>query len=127
MFPLWLGAQSLQVEEPSAFRLLVFEGSDWCANCLRLDRQVLSDQAFLTFADSAGVSVQHVDFPQRKAQAPDIQARNRSLAERYQFDGTFPTVLLLDEAGEVLARWPYVRQSASECIAWLASHLTAQP
>ena len=48
------------------YTLLVFEGSDWCANCRRLNKKVLSTSEIQNFLDKKSIALQKVDFPQRK-------------------------------------------------------------
>lgn len=76
------------------YKLLVFEGSDWCKNCIRLEEEVLSDTAFTAKLQEWNIELQRVDFPQRKKLAPEVQSLNDSLAGHYSFDGDFPTILL---------------------------------
>ena len=84
-----------------------FSGSDWCHWCVRLDNEVFSQEAFQSFAAENFVLFL-ADFPQSKEQAKDVQKQNRALLERYGVQG-FPTVLLLDSKGDVLAKTGYRR------------------
>lgn len=77
-------------------QLFVFEGSDWCAKCIRLNHEVLSDSSFSIFAQKEGIDVIHVDFPQRKKLSRDEQTANAGLAEKFGFQGTYPTMILTD-------------------------------
>ena len=79
-----------------------FTGSDWCIWCIRLDEQVLSEKAFKDFAKDNLVLFK-ADFPQRKKQDEDVKKQNQELLKKYGVRG-FPTVLLLDAKGKVLAR-----------------------
>ena len=85
----------------SEFRLLVFEGSDWCANCRRLNKKVLSTSEIQDFLDKKSIALQKVDFPQRKKLADSILQQNKALAERYGFRGEFPTVMLVHSTSDV--------------------------
>lgn len=91
--------QQVETSIPSAtdtvFELLVFEGSDWCHNCQRLERYVLSDPIFLQEIQQMGIAVQRVDFPQRKKLSDEQRQRNEALAKQYGFDGSFPTLFLV--------------------------------
>lgn len=79
----------------TVFQLLVFEGSDWCHNCQRLEQSVLSDSLFIQEMGKMGIALQRVDFPQRKKLTKEQRQRNEALAQRYGFDGSFPSLVLV--------------------------------
>lgn len=83
--------------------MLVFSGSDWCAPCIRMKRQVWDSPEFTAYAAERLVLYQ-ADFPKKKQNRlePEIVAMNRSLAEKYNPRGYFPLVVLLNGEGEVL-------------------------
>ncbi|MCB0733016.1 MAG: thioredoxin family protein [Flavobacteriales bacterium] len=97
--------QSQQTNRPI---LLNFSGSDWCANCLRLKKEVFSSEAFTKYADTSLVLV-HADFPRmKKNRLPqEQQAYNDSLASVYNPNGIFPYVVLLNSEGVVLGESSY--------------------
>ncbi|MFD2726738.1 thioredoxin family protein [Hyunsoonleella rubra] len=78
----------------NTFTLFVFEGSDWCVNCRRLEKNVLSDTTFISFLNEKQITLTRVDFPQRTKQNSQVKKNNELLAERYNFDGIFPTLIL---------------------------------
>jgi len=83
--------------------LLVFSGSDWCRNCMLLDLEVFNDQEFQTFARERLVLLK-ADFPRKKKnQLPEAQKlHNQDLASKYNPNGEFPKVLLLDAQQRVI-------------------------
>ncbi len=84
----------------------VFSGSDWCAWCKKLESEVLSDEAFLSKATNRYALV-YIDSPRdRSLLSPAAAERNPQLVEKYKVRG-FPTVLVLDADGEVLATTGY--------------------
>lgn len=85
--------------------LIDFTGSDWCGWCIKLDREVFSKEEFQTFAKD-NVVLFMADFPRGKEQTDDVKQQNRKLAETYGIQG-FPTILLVDAKGKVLARTGY--------------------
>ena len=86
--------------------LALFTGSDWCIWCQRLEGEVLSQKAFSAEVGKTFVPV-FLDFPSDKSLVPEAkQKRNKELAEKYAVRG-FPTVLLLDAQGKVLAQTGY--------------------
>ena len=93
---------------------LVFSGSDWCAPCIKLNRKVWMTGVFRTYAQS-NFALYKADFPRKKInRLPNpVAAENAALAERYNPDGYFPLVLLLDKEGSVIGKTGY-RQGGPE-------------
>lgn len=87
-----------------------FTGSDWCPWCFRLRDEVLVQKAFLDYADKKLVLLM-IDFPRRIPQTKEQRAGNRELADKYGIEG-YPTILLLDAEGNVLAKTGYRRGGA---------------
>jgi thioredoxin-related protein len=88
--------------------ILVFQGSDWCAPCIKLDREVWSTQVFKDYASKNYVMLQ-ADFPRKRKNAlndPQTTA-NAKLAEAYNKNGVFPFVVVLDANGKVLGQTSY--------------------
>ena len=102
--------------------ILVFQGSDWCAPCIKLDREVWSTDEFKTYAADHFVMLQ-ADFPRKPKNAlPEAQQEaNARLAETYNQNGIFPLVVILDASGKVLGKTSYKKMSPSEYIAHLES------
>lgn len=73
--------------------LMLFSGSDWCPNCIRFEKQILKDPTFQQFSDST-LLLFIVDFPQRKKQSASLKIENELLAEEFNPQGIFPTLLL---------------------------------
>jgi thioredoxin-related protein len=88
--------------------ILVFQGSDWCAPCIKLDREIWSREAFKTYATKNYVMLQ-ADFPRKKKNALNEAqtAANAILAETYNKNGIFPFVVILDANGKVLGETSY--------------------
>jgi hypothetical protein len=95
--------------------LLVFAGSDWCANCIRFEKRILSADDFLSFAEKS-IVVLKADFPQRTSLSAALEEQNASLAEKYNPDGVFPYLLLLTPGKSVLSSVIYRDQSPAEFI-----------
>lgn len=88
--------------------ILVFQGSDWCAPCIKLDREIWSTEAFKKYASKNYVMLQ-ADFPRKKKNAlsESQTAANAKLAEAYNKNGIFPFVVILDANGKVLGETSY--------------------
>jgi thioredoxin-related protein len=102
--------------------VLVFQGSDWCAPCIKLDREVFSTETFQRYAKDHFVMLQ-ADFPKKKknALAQDQQLKNNNLAEKYNQRGIFPLVVMLDHDGNVLGETGYMKADVSTYILHLES------
>lgn len=76
------------------YRLIIFEGSDWCLNCRRLEKRIISDSVFINFLKSNKIVLERIDFPQRKKLSHQQVQYNEEIAKRYGFRGVFPTLVL---------------------------------
>ena len=108
---------STKARENSQNIILVFSGSDWCGPCIKLDKEVWQSTEFQTFANTHWVLLR-ADFPRKKKnELPEIQiAENARLAEKYNENGYFPLVVLLNADGEVLGKTGYKNISVKEYI-----------
>ncbi|MFP9116027.1 thioredoxin family protein [Flavobacterium sp. RHBU_3] len=88
--------------------LLVFSGPGWCANCMRLDELLWASDTFKAEAEKKWVLLR-ADFPQKKGMPEpfNVNAENVILAEKYNRDGFFPFVVLLDKNGAKLDKQGY--------------------
>ncbi len=102
--------------------LLIFSGSDWCRNCIHFDKQILQNPDFISFADQQLVLL-NCDFPQRKKLPPDLIKQNETLAEKYNPQGDFPAILLLNADKTVIADIGYSNQSPAQFIGEVKKHL----
>ena len=81
-------------EDPKEFQLIVFEGSDWCANCIRLEKNILSDTTFTQYLSNNNIALIKIDFPQKKKLTKEQKKNNALMAEKYNFQGTYPSIVL---------------------------------
>ena len=95
--------------------ILVFQGSDWCAPCIKLDREIWSTETFKKYARDNYVMLK-ADFPRRKKNIlSEKQTKaNALLAEKYNKQGFFPFVVVLDSNGQVLGESSY-KKTKSYC------------
>lgn len=87
-----------------------FSGSDWCGWCIKLDKEVFSQKVFKDYA-KGNVVLFLADFPSKKKQDENLKKQNKKLSAEYKVKG-FPTVLVLDAKGKVLAKTGYRRGGA---------------
>ena len=86
--------------------LIDFSGSDWCGWCIKLDKEVFSQQDFKDYAKDNLVMVL-ADFPSDKSkQSAELQKQNEQLAKEFGVKG-FPTVYLLNAEGKAVAKTGY--------------------
>lgn len=102
--------------------VLVFSGSDWCAPCIKLDKVVWQSEEFKKEAEKNWVTYK-ADFPKKKANilAPELTEANKKLAEKYNKNGSFPLVVLLDPSGKVIGMTGFKNVSAADYITLLHS------
>jgi thiamine biosynthesis lipoprotein len=99
---------------PERYNLIVFEGSDWCVNCIRLERKILNDTSFIGYLDHENIRLIKVDFPQRKKVSEEQKSANEQIAEKYGFEGVFPTILLSRSDTMIFEKIYYQNQSVEE-------------
>jgi len=97
--------------------ILVFQGSDWCAPCIKLDREIWSTDTFKKYAKENYVMLK-ADFPRRKKNTlSEKQTKaNALLAEKYNKQGFFPFVVVLDSNGKVLGESSYKKTTPENYI-----------
>ncbi len=102
--------------------IMVFQGSDWCIPCMKLEKQVWSTNEFQDYAEDHFVMLK-VDFPRRKGNRlpEEQQQKNEALAETYNTHGYFPLVVILDDKGTVLGETGYKDVTPKEYIELLES------
>jgi len=93
---------------------LVFEGSDWCSNCKRLEKTILLDSTFKTFLTTESIQITRIDFPQRKKLEISLKEKNEALAEKYGFDGSFPGLILARTDTFRFVRFSYQNQTPDQ-------------
>jgi len=95
--------------------VLVFQGSDWCAPCIKLNKEIWSTPEFNNLAKDHFIMLK-ADFPRKKSNKlpEDIQAQNDKLAETYNHQGYFPLVVVLDKNGKTLGEMGYEKSTPTE-------------
>lgn len=95
--------------------VLVFQGSDWCAPCIKLEKEIWNTDEFQKLNEDHFVMLK-ADFPRRKKNLlPEAQEnQNKKLAELYNPNGYFPLVVVLDKNGKTLGKLGYEKSSPSQ-------------
>lgn len=104
--------------------ILVFSGSDWCAPCIKLEKQIWENEIFRTYAGEHFVMIR-ADFPRKKSNqlSPEQTTKNGQLAERYNPNGYFPLVVVMDQNATVLGKTGYKKLSPAAYIDHLNSFI----
>ena len=101
--------------------LVVFTGSDWCIPCIRLEKKILEDPDFIHFSETY-LTIVTADFPRAKKLSGETIRQNESLAEKYNPEGVFPLMVLLNSEQSVLGYVHYENQSTEEFILEIKSY-----
>ena len=89
---------------------------------MKLENEIWSSATFKEYAVKNYVLVK-ADFPRRKKNrlSKELQEKNNALAEKYNNQGIFPLVVVLDEMGKVLGKTSYKKLTPNEFIKLLNS------
>jgi protein disulfide-isomerase len=96
----WVAAKAKAKAENKPI-LINLTGSDWCAPCLILKKQVFTQKAFQDYA-TQNLILFEADFPKRTEQPPALKEQNAALEKAYLAE-SYPTVLVLDADGKKLS------------------------
>lgn len=102
--------------------LLIFSGSDWCAPCIKLEKVVWKSYIFKQTAATKWALIK-ADFPKKKANQLPIEQSDKykKLADKYNKEGNFPLVVLLDKNGKVKSMTGFKNVSAEQYVKLLNS------
>ncbi|NMM47658.1 thiol-disulfide isomerase [Marinigracilibium pacificum] len=118
-----LEAVELESDPKNDLSIIYFSGSDWCADCIVIKRDILDNPVFETFLSRNNINMEIIDFPQRKKLPKETKQYNSEIADKYAFDGAFPTMLLVNEStGKVIKLIP-LGKSVEEFTSEISSHL----
>ncbi|MCB0639967.1 MAG: thioredoxin family protein [Lewinella sp.] len=117
-------AAQAYAEQHDGSILMVFAGSDWCRPCIQFKQDILTSVAFTDFTQGK-LAILYLDFPaRRKNQLPAAQTEhNEALAARYNPQGSFPKIVLLDTAGRILAEPAFKGQTPEQYMEELTQDL----
>lgn len=111
-------------QDSSKTIVLVFSGSDWCVPCIKLEKEIWDSDTFQNYAKDHFVMVR-ADFPRRKTNklSKEQEGKNAKLAEKYNQNGYFPSVVILDKNGKVLGETGYKKLSPEKYIEHMNSFI----
>ena len=84
--------------------LLAFSGSDWCGWCVKMEKEIYSDKAFIAGVKKKFVPVM-IDNPRNKEiLSPLAKKQNEKLTKQFQVSG-YPSTMIARPTGEVVKRF----------------------
>ena len=97
--------------------ILVFQGSDWCGPCIKLSKEIWSSNYFINYSNKKFVMLQ-ADFPRKKKNflSDEQQKSNNLLAEKYNPNGYFPFVVIIDKNENLLGEMGYKKTTPEDFI-----------
>ena len=110
-----------QAKKENKAVLVNFTGSDWCMWCKRLSSEVFQQKDFEDYAEKNLILVK-LDFPKNIPQSNETKVYNNTLAQRYGIQG-FPTILIMNNKGELVAKTGYQPGGAANYINYIKSYL----
>jgi len=104
--------------------ILVFAGSDWCAPCIKLDKFIWQSEEFRTYSKENYI-LYKADFPRKKANrlSAELAKQNAALADRFNPNGHFPLVVVLNHEEKVLKKVGYKNVTPQDYISLLNNSL----
>lgn len=104
--------------------IVVFSGSDWCAPCIKLERDIWQSKDFREYAAEHFI-LYRADFPKKKKNrlSEELSEENGKLSEKFNPNGYFPLVVLVNPKEQVLGTTSYKKLSPTEYITHLNSFL----
>jgi thiol-disulfide isomerase/thioredoxin len=114
-------AAQAQAKAEKKLLLADFTGSDWCIWCKRLKAEVFEKEPFAAEAAKRFVLVE-LDFPHEKKLSDELKQQNDRLKKQYKILG-FPTILILNPDGDLIARTGYRPGGAENYTKFLAALL----
>lgn len=104
--------------------ILVFSGSDWCAPCIKLEREIWQSDYFKEFA-AANYILYRADFPRKKKNglSEELQLANGKLADKFNPNGYFPLVVVVNSQERILGTTSYQKLPPKEYTAHLNTFL----
>ncbi len=117
-------AAKKQATKENKFLLINFTGSDWCGYCIKLKKDVFSDDAFNQGVKDKFILVE-LDFPKKPENISNLSeaviAQNKALEKTYAVNKGFPTIYLTDAQGKPFAKTGFLPVSGKTYV----KHLNA--
>lgn len=82
----------------SELYMIYFSGSDWCKPCIKMKADILDSEKFMAYAKD--FKLYQADFPYRTKQDKALKKFNETLADKYNKDGHFPFLVVVNGQGQ---------------------------
>jgi thioredoxin-related protein len=107
--------------------ILVFQGSDWNPLCIRFEKEMWNNTEFKEYAKEHFVLLK-AEFTRKEENrlSEELQEKNSKLKDKYNLDGHFPFVVVLNKEGEALGNTGYKKVSPYMYIKVLNSFKSAK-
>ncbi|MDX2247716.1 MAG: thioredoxin family protein [Bacteroidia bacterium] len=107
--------------------LMVFSGSDWCKPCIKLQKEVFDQRVFEEYA-AQNLVLLKLDFPRyKKNRLPDsLQIHHESLAEKFNPEGGFPFICLLNSEGTVITQTQFPTIQPEDFVRYLSNLISSR-
>ena len=97
-------AAKAEAEKSGKLLLIAFSGSDWCGWCMKMEKDIYSDKAFIKKAKQNFVLVM-IDSPSNKDILSKLaQKQNPELVKQYGIRG-YPSTVIVRSTGEEVKRF----------------------
>lgn len=84
--------------------LLFFSVPEYCDSCIKLEKNIFKSEAFLKYANQNYILVK-IDFSNKSnVESSELMAENLLIVEKYNKDGFFPLVVLLNKDSKVVGK-----------------------
>lgn len=116
--PVFLGASvwkkdfeevALEAKEKGKHILVYFTGSDWSGWSMKMKKEILENDAFLSKVNDDFLLVE-IDFPEHKTLSAEEAQRNQLLKTKWNIHD-YPRLIVLDENSKEISRFVYCEKS----------------
>lgn len=77
----------------------------------------MNDTTFIEYLNDKNIKLIKIDFPQRKKLSKEQKLYNKQIAEKYNFEGVFPTIIISRSDTLFFDKIDFQNQSVEEIIA----------
>ncbi|MEM7456145.1 MAG: hypothetical protein AAF456_17500 [Planctomycetota bacterium] len=114
----WVSWETAMDQAPNSRRpvMVLFNGSDWNTEAREFTMSILATHEFAGWSSRNVIKVE-IDFPRFREMDPQLKQLNEQLRARYQDHvNSVPTILFLDEFGNVMGKLEYQQGSPDQWI-----------
>jgi len=113
--------EQLMIESKQSLKpmVLIFSGTDWCAPCIKMEKEIFSTDVFKKASENW--LVYFAKFPRKNKNqlSQDKQIENNMLAEKYNLQGVFPKIVILNSESKILDELYFEKTTAEDFVSKL--------